>query len=83
MKVVTVQQLEADFDAIMEDVEINKAHYRIEHEEGDLMLVPFESYEVLHDIYTGWIKEPQNNPPLEGFDPMPLPVEYLDCQPGG
>lgn len=76
MKVVTLQQLEENFDAILEDVEANKEHYRIQCEKGDVMLIPIESYEVLKDTYKEWVEEPQNMP-VEGFDPCPLPVEYI------
>jgi hypothetical protein len=77
MKVVSIQQLEEDFDAILEDVATNKEHYRIEHESGAVMMVPIESYDVLKDVYTDWVEEPQNEPPVEGFDPHRLPVEYV------
>jgi hypothetical protein len=77
MKVVTIQQLEEDFEAIIDDVADNKVHYRIQCEKGDLKLIPIESYEVLTDVYTDWVEEPQNTPPIEGFDPHQLPVEYV------
>lgn len=78
MKVVTLQQLEEDFDAILDDVTTNKEHYRIQSETGDVMLIPIESYEVLKEVYTDWVEEPQNTPPVEGFDPHHLPVvEYV------
>ncbi len=70
MKVVTLQQLEADFDAILDDVADNKEFYRIQTEEGDLMLVPYTEYEVLKDTYQEWVDEPK-------IDPFPLPVEYV------
>ena len=82
MKVVTLQQLEENFDEILEDVSENKEHYLIQYEKGDVMLVPVESYEVLKDVYTDWVEEPQNIPPVEGFDPHQLPVEYVaDAEP--
>ena len=41
MKVVTFQELEASFEQILEDIEANKEHYRIQREGGeDVMLVP-------------------------------------------
>jgi PHD/YefM family antitoxin component YafN of YafNO toxin-antitoxin module len=70
MKVVTLQQLEADFDAILDDVADNKEFYRIQTEEGDFMLVPYTEYEVLKDTYQEWVDEPK-------IDPFPLPVEYV------
>ena len=76
MKVVTFQQMEEDFDAILEDVETNKEHYRIQCEKGDVMLIPIESYDVLKETYKEWVEEPQNAP-VEGFDPCQLPVEYI------
>jgi PHD/YefM family antitoxin component YafN of YafNO toxin-antitoxin module len=75
MKVVTLQQLEADFDAILDDVVNNKEYYRIQGEENDVMLVPYDEYEVLKDTYQDWVDEPQ-------IDPFPLPVEYVaDAEP--
>jgi PHD/YefM family antitoxin component YafN of YafNO toxin-antitoxin module len=74
MKIVTLQQLEADFEAIVDDVAENKEHYRIEHDNGAVMLIPIESYDVLKEVYTDWVEEPQNIPPVEGFDPHQLPV---------
>ena len=78
MKIVTLQQLEADFEAIIDDVAENKEHYRIEHDNGAVMLIPIESYDVLKAVYTDWVEEPQNIPPVGGFDPHQLPVvEYV------
>ncbi len=75
MKVVALQQLQDDFDAILDDVADNKEYYRIQAEEGDFMLVPYEEYEVLKDTYQEWVEEPQ-------IDPFPLPVEYVgDAEP--
>jgi PHD/YefM family antitoxin component YafN of YafNO toxin-antitoxin module len=74
MKVVTLQQLEENFEAIVDDVANNKEHYRIEHDNGAVMLIPIESYDVLKEVYTDWVEEPQNTPPVEGFDPHQLPV---------
>ena len=75
MKVVTLQQLEADFDAILDDVVNNKEYYRIQGEENDVILVPYDEYEVLKDTYQDWVDEPQ-------IDPFPLPVEYVaDAEP--
>jgi PHD/YefM family antitoxin component YafN of YafNO toxin-antitoxin module len=77
MKVITLQQLEADFDAILDDVKDNRQYYRIQVEgQADVMLVPYEEYEVLADTYQDWVEEP-------AIDPFPLPVQYLaDAEPG-
>ena len=75
MKVVTLQQFEADFDAILEDVETNKEFYRIQAENGDVMLIPYDEYVVLRETYQDWVDHPQ-------IDPFPLPVEYIaDAEP--
>jgi PHD/YefM family antitoxin component YafN of YafNO toxin-antitoxin module len=75
MKVVTIQQLEADFDAILDDVVNNKEYYRIQGGDTHVMLVPYDEYEVLKDTYQNWVDEPQ-------IDPFPLPVEYVaDAKP--
>jgi hypothetical protein len=74
MKVITLQQLEEGFETIIDDVADNKEHYRIQHAGGDVMLIPVESYDVLKDVYTSWVEEPQNTSPVVGFDPQQLPV---------
>lgn len=75
MKVITIEQFEADFEAIIDDIEHNKEYYRIQTEKGDLMMVPFNEYEVLKDTYQDWVQDPQ-------IDPYPLPVEYVaDAEP--
>ena len=75
MKVVTLQQLEADFDAILDDVVNNKQYYRIQVDGNHVMLVPYDEYEVLKETYQDWVDEPQ-------IDPFPLPVEYVaDAEP--
>ena len=75
MKVVTLQQLEADFDAILADVVENKEFYRIQGEKNDVMLIPYEEYEVLKETYQEWVDHPQ-------IDPYPLPIEYVaDAEP--
>lgn len=77
MKVVTLAQLEEDFDAIFDDVINNKEYYRIQTREGssDVMLIPYEEYEVLRDTYQDWVDEPK-------IDPYHLPVTYIaDAEP--
>lgn len=75
MKVITLQQLMDDFDAIMDDVGDNKQYYRIQAEQGDFMLIPHDEFTVLKDTYQEWVDEPQ-------IDPFPLPVEYVgDAEP--
>jgi hypothetical protein len=75
MKVVTLQQLTDDFDGIMDDVADNKQYYRIQTDQGDFILMPFNEFDVLRDTYQEWVEEPQ-------IDPFPLPVEYVgDAEP--
>jgi len=75
MKVITVSQLERDFEAIIDDVADNKQYYRIQGEQGDFMLVPYNEYEVLKETYKEWVEEPK-------IDPDPLPVQYIgDAEP--
>jgi len=75
MKVITLKDLEANFDEILEDVAENKQYYRIQTEGGDFMLVPYEEYEVLKETYQEWVDEPT-------IDPAPLPIQYLgDAEP--
>lgn len=81
MKVVTLSELEENFDSILEDVELNKEFYRIQTEEGDVMMVPYTEYEVLKDTYQDWVEDKSNDITSE-FDPFPLPVEYInDAEP--
>ena len=75
MKVITVSQLERNFEAIIDDVADNKQYYRIQGEQGDFMLVPYNEYEVLKETYKEWVEEPK-------IDPDPLPVQYIgDAEP--
>lgn len=75
MKVVTLKQLEEDFDKIISDVGDNKEYYKIQTDIGDFMLIPHDEFEVLKDVYQGWVKDPE-------IDPYPLPVEYIgEAQP--
>jgi len=76
MKVITLSELETNFDAIMEDVETNRQFYKIQREEGDVMLVPYVEYEVLTETYQEWAENPDNKI-MKDFDPNPLPVEYI------
>jgi PHD/YefM family antitoxin component YafN of YafNO toxin-antitoxin module len=77
MKVITLSELETNFDAIMEDVETNRQFYKIQREEGDVMLVPYVEYEVLTETYQEWAENPDNEI-MKDFDPNPLPVEYIN-----
>lgn len=77
MNVITVKELEERFDEILDDVSINKKHYRIQLENGNAcMLIPIEDYSVFQDVYEDWVGQPENTE-IEGFDPKPLPVTYL------
>jgi len=77
MKVITLSELETNFDAIMEDVETNRQFYKIQRKEGDVMLVPYVEYEVLAETYQEWSENPGNEI-MKDFDPNPLPVEYIN-----
>jgi len=77
MKVITLSELETNFDAIMEDVETNRQFYKIQREEGDVMLVPYVEYEVLTETYQEWAENPDNEI-MKDFDLNPLPVEYIN-----
>jgi hypothetical protein len=46
MKVITLQELESNFDAIMDDIGDNKAFTGFQTEKGDFMLIPHQEYEV-------------------------------------
>lgn len=77
MKVITLSDLEINFDAIMEDVELNRQFYKIQRAEGDVMLVPYDEYKILAEAYKEWVENPDNEI-LKDFDPNPLPVEYVN-----
>jgi len=70
MKVITLKQLEDDFDNIMDDVIDNQQYYRVQMEDTDVMIVPYKDYEVLKDTYQEWVEDPQ-------IDAFPLPVQYV------
>lgn len=75
MKVITLAQLEENFDEIMVDIGENKQFYKLQTEDGDFMLIPHEEYTVLHEIYQDWVKEPT-------IASYPMPVEYIgDAEP--
>ncbi len=66
MKTVTVQQLERDFDRIVDDVIENEVHYKITFEyanedgtfeDKSVMLIPYNNYEVLASVYEDWLKQ--------------------------
>lgn len=81
MKIITAAELETNFDSIMEDVINNKQFYKIQTDEQDFMLIPYESYEVLKDTYQDWVEDTSSELTDE-FDPFPLPVEYInDAEP--
>ena len=61
MKTITLQELEEQFDAVMDDVTANKEHYCIKSDSGDVMLIPFDSYELLHDVYIDWVEQPKQD----------------------
>lgn len=67
MKVVTVEQFEHDFDAIMDDVCTNLEHYKIITKDSAVMLIPVEAYDFLKDTYKEWVNETKTAP-VEGFD---------------
>jgi len=56
MKVVTVEQLQVNFDDIMDDVVVNLEHYKITTETSAVMLLPIDSYKVLLESYDEWIE---------------------------
>jgi hypothetical protein len=76
VKVITVEQFEHDFDAIMDDVCTNLEHYKILTESSAVMLIPVESYDFLKEVYKEWVDKTKL-PPVEGFDPCQLPMEYI------
>jgi hypothetical protein len=49
METLTVEQVEADFDAIMSRVEAGES-FMIHSEYGDAMLIPYTEYEELDDL---------------------------------
>jgi len=76
MKIITVSEFETNFDNIMDDVTYNKQFYRIQTEGGDVMLIPYESYEVLQNTYQDWVEDTKDTLKDE-FDHLPIPVEYI------
>ena len=62
MKIITLQQLIDDFENIIDDVGDNGQHYQIESDQGNLMLIPANEFDVLKDVYEDWIEDTQVNP---------------------
>jgi PHD/YefM family antitoxin component YafN of YafNO toxin-antitoxin module len=71
MKNITLQQLERDFDRILDDVHENGEHYLISttsldadgnFEHGGVVLMPVDDYMILKDTYDEWILEDPLNP---------------------
>ena len=66
MKNITLQQLERDFDRILDDVVENGEHYNIVtvcfDESGKLVdshvvLIPYKEYSILTETYNEWVNE--------------------------
>ena len=66
MKNITLQQLERDFDRILDDVVENGEHYNIVtvcfDESGKLVdshvvLIPYKEYSILKEAYEEWVNE--------------------------
>jgi antitoxin (DNA-binding transcriptional repressor) of toxin-antitoxin stability system len=49
MKSITIEELQADFDAILDEVENGKS-FLIKSEYGDAMLVPYKQYKESDDL---------------------------------
>jgi hypothetical protein len=49
MKSITIQELQSDFDAILDEVENGKS-FLIKSEHGDAMLVPYSQYKESDDL---------------------------------
>lgn len=57
MELITVEYFEQHFEEILEDVETNKTHYRINNGRGDVVLIPYTNFEVLIDAYKTWVND--------------------------
>ncbi len=49
MKSITIEELQADFDAILDEVENGKS-FLIKSEYGDAMLIPYNQYKEADDL---------------------------------
>ena len=57
MEIISLQDFEENFDFILDDVEINKVHYKIELPNGNaVVLLPAEDYHFLKHTYEDSIK---------------------------
>jgi PHD/YefM family antitoxin component YafN of YafNO toxin-antitoxin module len=59
MKTITAKYLEEHFEEVIDDVADNKVHYTVVTDQGNLVIVPCDSYDLLHDVYETWVDEPQ------------------------
>lgn len=61
MKTITFKDFEQNFDAFFDDVVENHRHYQIMLEDGNsVMLLPYEEYSFLVDIYEEHIETTNN-----------------------
>lgn len=60
MKVFKLQDMEFGLDDVVAEVNINKEHININEDGIDIIIIPFQDYEVLKNIYQEWLKEPKN-----------------------
>ena len=60
MKVFMLQDMEFGLDDVVAEVNINKEHININEDGIDIIIIPFQDYEVLRNIYQEWLKEPKN-----------------------
>ena len=69
MKTITAAEFEQDFEAIIDDVAQNKTTYKIllsntdSDQEQAVMVIPYEEYEYLHDLYTDWLNSEEQPKP--------------------
>jgi PHD/YefM family antitoxin component YafN of YafNO toxin-antitoxin module len=49
MKSITIEELQSDFDAILDEVENGKS-FLIKSEYGDAMLIPYKDYKEADDL---------------------------------
>ena len=60
MKSISLHELEECFDLILDDVANNRSTYLITTEKGNVVMMPYDEYDALKNIYGEWLNETGN-----------------------
>jgi len=60
MKSINLKEFEECFDLIFDDVADNRSTYLITTEKGNVVMMPYDEYDALKNIYSEWLNETGN-----------------------